>query len=232
MADPSTLREHGMTLAAPPEISSCVQESAWRVVYADQQTTRRFRTIGYVRASLMQKEEVQKDEPTPLDVMYTIVQVEERSISPGRNSIYRSRILLGTLVDSKHQSAPFKGSRGCKGLWCTGCWSDDIYGSEEGGVEVPPESIVACCQLKTLRLIPNCMFCGSMFVPFELGGLIGFGQSRIFSSVKCRPLQEEVERELASKGVLATKRSRSEDVYMSEELANEIIQRSTFVECA
>jgi hypothetical protein len=206
-------RAFNLNLLGAPTVKSAIYESAWKTVIQTPNTFRRYRVIGSVIATLSD------GVARPQDALYTAIQIEER-FNCGTESTYSSRIILGSLIDRAREHLPFKTR--AQGLWCSKCWSDNMYGTGEGGIEIPYYSMGD--HNKRLAAVPTCRFCGCYSKPYDAEDYqpLTSGQAYLFSSVMCRPLQAAVEEAFASAGIIVGTVSRAEECVMPTELLEAI----------
>jgi hypothetical protein len=115
-------------------------------------------------------------------------------------STYTSQILIGGLVDDDHVAELITlDSSSLQGLWCTGCFTDDVYGSGRGAVTIP--LWMRRRYFSALRILPACITCGLKPQVFRTDEPKEEGHTHLFSSVCNTELQSWVEAELAPHGI-------------------------------
>jgi hypothetical protein len=209
----SYTRSFDLALIGAPTVKPAVYDCAWKTVVETAHTFRRYRVIGAVQATI-------SDAGAPAqDALYTAIQIEER-FNCGTESSYSSRIVLGSLIGAAHEHLPFKTR--AQGLWCSKCWSDNIYGTGEGGIEIPYYAMGG--HNRRLTAVPTCRSCGCYSKAYDAEEYqpLTSGQAYLFSSVMCRALQAAADEAFAAVGVATGVVSRSEEQVMPPELQEAI----------
>jgi hypothetical protein len=206
-------RSFDLALIGAPTVRPTVYESAWKTAVDTANTFRRYRVIGSVHATISDAG------AAPQDALYMAVQIEER-FNCGTESTYSSRIILGSLINKSQEHLPFKTR--AQGLWCSKCWSDNIYGTGEGGIEIPYYAMGP--HNRRLTAVPTCRSCGCYSKPYDAEDYrpLTSGQAHLFSAVMCRQLQLKAEEAFAAAGVVTGVVSRSEECVMPSELQEAI----------
>lgn len=206
-------RSFDLALIGAPCVRATIYDCAWKTAIDTANTFRRYRVIGSVKAT------ISNAGASAQDALYTAIQIEER-FNCGVESTYSSRIVLGSLIDKAHESLPFKAA--AQGLWCSKCWSDNMYGTGEGGISIPYYAMGP--HTTRLTAVPTCRFCGCYSKPYDAEDYrpLTSGQAYLFSAVVCRQLQLKAEEAFAAVGVVTGVVSRSEEQVMPTELQEAI----------
>jgi hypothetical protein len=206
-------RSFDLALIGAPSVRATIYDCAWKTAVDTANTFRRYRVIGSVKAT------ISNAGAGAQDALYTAIQIEER-FNCGVESTYSSRIILGSLINKSQEHLPFKTK--AQGLWCSKCWSDNIYGTGEGGIEIPYYAMGP--HNRRLTAVPTCRFCGCYSKPYDAEDYspLTSGQAHLFSSVVCRALQTAAEEAFAAAGVVTGVVSRSEEQVMPTELQEAI----------
>lgn len=163
---------------------------------------------------------------TDARVSYSLYARDLYSEGPDASS-YRRNILIGDVVNGRHRDRlRMRGfNRSTEALWCMNCWNDDIYGNNEGGVNVPAWFAFRHLPGGFVRSLPPCRECNCHFAEDgESNTMDEQPTTTIFSVVMRRDLRLQVEDLLIAAGVAgAASATRMLDDRVSEEMKESIV---------
>lgn len=148
---PTSYKDTVVTLYATPH-----KEQAHKVVCA----TNSARPIGTVTTTVV------KAGMTSTRHTYDLLQHVRVEHSCPFDSSYKATILIGNYVGRDQEQDLFGNLEAPrKNLWCGHCWHDNMYGTGEGGVEVP--SWMLGRYFGSIHSLPKCHFCSAKFYTTE-----------------------------------------------------------------
>ncbi len=152
--------------------------------------------------------------------IYTIIHLEER-VNIGLYSAYRSKLLIGELVDTVHEQELFHRHPASQGLWCANCWKDDLYETSRGGVTISHTLFGG--YMAHLHYLDACPCCGSSYKAFDVETRRDDDEAYVFSTVLNEKLQVQVEAFVLSKGILTFSHLRHDDDAFTEAQTEELV---------
>ncbi len=181
----------------------------WKTVHEDSVTTRRMRLLAHM--------DIGTD-------FYMAIQLEERTLYPGDDayttgSSYKSRILVGYLVDSSLERSIFTAGPGAYNLWCSNCWQPASVG-EVGDVYVPVE--MCGRYFGRVSHLPPCRCCSRPFLLFGEDLERRNTHATIFNALYSNDLTKAIEKALLPYGVIVGTFTRDPSVLMSSQQKQEI----------
>ena len=182
----------------------------WKTVHSDSVSTRRMRLLAHM--------DVGTD-------FYMAIQLEERTLYPADDdgytagSSYKSRILVGSLVDSSVQRSIFASAPGTYNLWCSNCWIPAPAG-EAGGVYVP--RYMCGRYFGRISHLPPCSCCSRPYLLF--GEDLGRRNTHatVFNALFTNDLTRSIEAALLPHGIIVGTFTRDPSLVMSSQQKQEI----------
>lgn len=151
---------------------------------------------------------------------YTVVQVENR-VSFGLYSRYESRILVGSYIDEEADEQGLASKLDGVGLWCSNCWTDDMYGNGTGGISFP--AFMRGRYYGKLGHHPGCASCEARLVPFGNGPRLADANAYVFGAVQSPVLKRAVAEVFLPLGIAEVRTARDEDTVLSAEQKEAIV---------
>jgi hypothetical protein len=155
---------------------------------------------------------------------YMAIQLEERTLYPADDdgytagSSYKSRILVGYLVDSSLERQIFS-SAGGYNLWCSNCWQPSSVG-ELGDLYVPV--YMRGRYFGRISHLPPCRCCSRPFLLFGDDLEHRHTHATIFTALFSNDLTRSIEAALLPHGIIVGSFTRDPSLVMSGQQKQEI----------